>query len=73
MLKDDTIYLEHILDSLHRIEEYLLDVNEVVFSKNLLLQDGVTRQFEIIGEAAKRVSADFKKNHADIPWKRWLT
>jgi len=69
MLKDDTIYLEHIHDSLLRIEEYLLNVTEDTFNRNLLLQDGITRQFEIVGEAAKRVSIDFKKQHADILWK----
>jgi uncharacterized protein with HEPN domain len=37
--------------------------------KNYLVQDGVIRQIEIIGEATKRLSKETKENHSDIPWK----
>jgi uncharacterized protein with HEPN domain len=30
----------------------------------------VIRNFEIIGEAAKRLSDDVRKAHPDIPWRR---
>jgi uncharacterized protein with HEPN domain len=30
----------------------------------------VIRNFEIIGEATKRISSDLKKSHPEIPWKR---
>jgi uncharacterized protein with HEPN domain len=34
-----------------------------------LLQDGVIRQTEIIGEAAKRISSCLRNKYPDIPWK----
>ena len=34
-----------------------------------LVQDGVIRQFEIIGEATKNLSVALKARHPDIPWK----
>jgi len=33
-----------------------------------MMVDAVTRQFEIIGEAASKVSADFQENNSQIPW-----
>ncbi|MBI5226960.1 DUF86 domain-containing protein [Candidatus Micrarchaeota archaeon] len=38
-------------------------------SSNKLLQDGVVRQLEIIGEATKNISKEFRSKHTNIPWK----
>ena len=54
--RDDTVYLRHILDAIQRIQNYLAGVSYDEFLGNLLLQDGVVRQLEIIGEAATRFS-----------------
>lgn len=67
--RDDTVYLRHILDAIIRIEGYLSGINQEGFSRNMLLQDGVIRQTEIIGEAAKRISSDMRNKYPDIPWK----
>ncbi|MCD6587601.1 MAG: DUF86 domain-containing protein, partial [Candidatus Fermentibacteraceae bacterium] len=50
------LYLQHILDSIATIDRYLKNVKESEFSSTSLLQDGVIRQIQIIGEAAKRIS-----------------
>lgn len=39
------------------------------FEDNHLVQDGVIRQIQIIGEAAKRVSAETAEKYTDVPWK----
>jgi len=67
--RDDTVYLRHILDAITRIEEYLQDINQEAFNKALLIQDGVIRQVQIIGEAAKRISSKLRNKYPDIPWK----
>ena len=67
--RDDTVYLRHILDAVARIEEYLEEIDQEAFSKTPLLQDGVIRQVEIIGEAAKRISFSLRNKYPDIPWK----
>jgi uncharacterized protein with HEPN domain len=68
MKRDDSIYLQHIMDAINRIEEYLEEVNEVAFFENHLVQDGVIRQLEIVGEAVKQLSSDLRVNSDDIPW-----
>jgi len=69
MAHDDAVYLRHILDAIKRILEYLYNVDETDFQRNYLLQDGVIRQLEIIGEAAKQISQQTRNQHSQIPWK----
>ena len=54
MKRDESVYLRHIMDSIVRIEEYLREVDEHTFKQRNLIQDGVIRQLEIIGEAVKK-------------------
>lgn len=62
------VYLHHILDAIHQIEEYTADVNEATFKQNRLVQDAVTRQLEIIGEASRHLSEEFRDTHDAMPW-----
>ena len=68
-MKDDTIYVDHILKSITNILEYTKDLNKKEFSATTLVQDAVIRNFEIIGEASKRVSEEFRKVNHEVPWK----
>ena len=68
MEKDDTVYLQHNLDAINTIEEYLHGVNEEKFKATRLLQDGAIRQIEIIGEAIRHMSRDIRRTYSEIPW-----
>ncbi len=68
MKRDDTVYLRHILDAIAKIESYLRDVKEIKFLTDSLIQDGVIRQIEIIGEATKNLSSDLREKYPHIPW-----
>jgi len=69
MKKDDTVYIKHILDALHRVEEYTQNIEYKDFIENHLIQDGVIRQIEIIGEAVKRLSNEIREKYTDVPWR----
>jgi len=68
MERDDSIYLRHILDAISRIEEYLHGIDEEAFQDQYLVQDGIIRQLEIIGEATKRLSQEVRGKIPRIPW-----
>lgn len=66
--RDDSVYLKDIFESILLIQEYVLDKTEYEYSKDVLIQDAVNRRFEIIGEAATRISDEFKNKHTEIEW-----
>jgi uncharacterized protein with HEPN domain len=68
MKRDDSVYLRHILDAIAKAETYLEGVDEASFSRNSLIQDGVIRQIEIIGEAARRLSSELREKYSHVPW-----
>ncbi|GFO66401.1 DUF86 domain-containing protein [Geomonas paludis] len=69
MIRDDTVYLAHILDAVRQIQLYTQGMDYEGFSGTRMVQDAVIRQFEIIGEAAKNMSAEFRSLHGHVPWK----
>jgi len=69
MEKLSSIYLHHILECISRIRAYTKDIDEQAFLKDFLLQDAVIRNFEVIGEAVKKVSSSIRKQYPEIPWK----
>lgn len=40
------------------------------FLDNRLVQDGVIRNFMVMGEAVKRLSTSLRESHPDMPWKK---
>jgi len=68
MTRDDSVYLHHILDAITKAESYLQHVTETAFNQNSLIQDGVIRQIEIIGEAARRLSSQLRAQYSHVPW-----
>jgi uncharacterized protein with HEPN domain len=53
----DRLYLESIRDCLERIAEYTAS-GESSFMASRLIQDGVIRNLEVIGEATKNLSPE---------------
>jgi len=68
-VSDDRLYLIHILESIERIEDYTQGGWEV-FIGSPMAQDAVVRNFEVIGEAVKRIPESMKEERPDIPWRR---
>jgi len=67
-MKDDIVYLRHILDSINSIVKYLEGISFKIYMKDELIQDGVIRRLEIIGEASQNTSQDFREQYSEIPW-----
>lgn len=69
MKRDELVYLKHILDAISEIEKYIQGVNHEKFLADSMIQNAIIRQIEIIGEATRRLSAEFRQKYKDVPWK----
>lgn len=58
-----------MLECARKIQGYTTE-GEDAFLDSPVVQDAVIRNFEVMGEAAKRVSARLRESHPAIPWRR---
>jgi uncharacterized protein with HEPN domain len=68
MIRDDSAYLKHILDSVRFIDKYSKKLTVAQFIKDELVQSAIVRQLEIIGEAANLVSKQTKQELKGVEW-----
>jgi uncharacterized protein with HEPN domain len=68
-VKDDKLYLIHILESIELILQYTSEGRDFFF-KDKKTQDAVIRNLEVIGEAAKRISDNIRDITPSVKWKR---
>jgi uncharacterized protein with HEPN domain len=68
-LPTQVIYLRHIRDALLAVMDYTKDGRDL-FLRSKIVQDAVLRNLEIVGEAAKGLSAETRSRAPEIPWRR---
>ena len=68
-MKDDSLYLRHILECITRIEE-AASAGREAFQASHILQDAILRNLQILSESTQRLSEPLKATQPDIPWRR---
>lgn len=69
MSKEPVEYIKHIADECSYLISVSKNLSEDAFLADETLKRAVVRSLEIIGEAAKKVPADFKVKWSLIQWK----
>ena len=62
----DKIRLQHILDAIEEIQQYLIASDLTVFLENSMMRFACIKQMEIIGEASNHLSSELKSKFSDI-------
>src|SRR4030042_2296012 len=62
------LLIADILESIEKIEGYILNISFEDFKKDSKTVDAVVRNLEVIGEASNRLPEDFKERHSRIEW-----
>lgn len=57
-----------MLDSAREAHGYVETLKRPALDNNRLLQHGLVRCIEVIGEAAARLDSDFRESHPEVPW-----
>ena len=68
MWRDDATLLD-ILRAARLALEFRGRLDKASFLIDLKTQAAVLHELLVLGEAAKRLSADFRDGHSDVPWK----
>jgi uncharacterized protein with HEPN domain len=67
--RDPILYLEDIVLSMQRVQEYITGLDFHHFKRDYKTVDAVVRNFEVIGEASKNLSESIKSKYPHVPWK----
>ena len=67
-MKDDAIYLQHIQECIARIEQYTAQ-GQQAFLASTLIQDGVIRNLQTLGQSVLKLSDALKTSHPEVDWK----
>ena len=68
-MKSNELLVMDIVEAIRRITAYRNGVGRERFLADIMIQDAVIRNLEIIGEATKKISEEYREQHADIPWR----
>lgn len=68
MKSENGAYVRDIIKASAAISSYTQGVTRAAFDRNSEKQDAVIRQIEIIGEAANKLTKEFRAKHNVIPW-----
>ncbi|MBW4691845.1 MAG: DUF86 domain-containing protein [Lyngbya sp. HA4199-MV5] len=67
--RDDRVYVGHMIDTANKAINFVTGLNREDFNHNEQLRLALTHLLQVIGEAARRVSPDFRDAYPEIPWK----
>ena len=72
MFKDDSIRIRHILDAAREAISFSDDRSRTDLDTDRKLNLSLVRLLEIIGEAARGISEEYRQTHSDLPWNKMI-
>jgi len=69
-MKHNHVFLKHILDEIDFLTRETEGIKFEDFINNEILKRACSRSLEIIGEAVKNLSPDFKRRYKETDWKK---
>lgn len=66
----DAASIWDMVQAIHLVQEFTSNLTYDTYLDSVLTQSAVERQLEILGEAARRLSDEFRQAHPEIEWHR---
>lgn len=67
---EDIVRIRHMLDAVRKAVEFTRNCERIDLDKDEKLALSIVRLLEILGEAAKNVSDQYRDKHPKIPWRQ---
>jgi uncharacterized protein with HEPN domain len=71
-VRRDESRLHDIVQAADQIGRHISGLSKADFLSDIKTQDAVIRRIEIMGEAASRISEQFRDAHPEVPWRRLI-
>lgn len=68
MMSEDLIRLRHMLDAVTEVLEFTKDKKRDDLDDSRMLTLAIIKELEITGEAASKLSSEFRVGQSQIPW-----
>lgn len=68
MPKDDGVYVGHMLDLARKAQRAVRGRDRAAYDADELLRLALTHLVQVIGEAARHVSPEYRAAHPEVPW-----
>lgn len=72
-MRPEKLYLLDMVEAADAIAEFIVDLDPKIFYRDRKTQSAVLHKLMIIGEAAARLSSEFRAQHPDIGWRDIVT
>jgi len=69
-MRPEVLYLTDIVEAADSIATFLNGVEREAFLTDELRQSAVLQKFNVIGEAAARLTAEFQARHSQVQWRK---
>jgi len=70
MKRDVNLFVEDILENINLILDSTKSMSKKDFERDLDIRDATIRRIEIIGEAVKNISENFRKKYPKVEWRK---
>ena len=70
MSRDEIMYLQDIAQCCEKISQFTTGLTQSELVQDEKTYDAVVRNLEIVGEAAKNISEQLKKQLPDVEWRK---
>ena len=67
--RDNRVYIQHMIDNSQKAINFVGNISREDFDNDEKLRLALTHLLQVIGEAARRISREFRDNHPQVPWK----
>ncbi|MEN6385295.1 MAG: DUF86 domain-containing protein [Phycisphaerales bacterium] len=68
-MRNPRLRIEDMLEAIQRIDKYAVR-GRTVFASDELIQIYVVHNLQILGEAACKLTSEYRKQYPDIPWNK---